>query len=90
LPKACTSAEKALLASSLDAGTRDLFLSGMGISAPRSEKFGMTVPVYTSSVGLVVQDHERDEFERWEDVRERGDALRFAVPDEPQALARGV
>jgi len=71
----------------LDAGVCDLYASTMAISARRTEAFTMTIPVYTSSVGFIVPDHQRHAFERWDAIRGRGTSVRIAVPDNPEAIA---
>ena len=71
----------------LDAGVCDLYASTMGISARRVEAFTMTIPVYTSSVGFIVPDHQRHAFESWDAIRERGTSVRIGVPENPEAIA---
>ena len=41
--------------------------------------FGMTVPVYTSSIGLIVRDHRRDEFREWKTLRAAGDTPQIGL-----------
>jgi Na+/H+-dicarboxylate symporter len=71
----------------LDAGVCDLYASMMAISARRMEEFTMSIPVYTSSVGFIVADHLRQDFQSWNAIRERGASVRIAVPDNPEAIA---
>jgi len=71
----------------LDAGVCDLYASMMAISARRMEAFTMTIPVYTSSVGFIVPDHLRQDFQSWDAIRKRGASVRIAVPDNPEATA---
>jgi Na+/H+-dicarboxylate symporter len=77
---------KAAAARLLDAGVCDLYGSMMPISARRVEAFTMTIPVYTSSVGFIVPDHLRDDFETWSAIRARGAEVRIALPDNPEAI----
>jgi Na+/H+-dicarboxylate symporter/ABC-type amino acid transport substrate-binding protein len=70
----------------LNAGVCDLYASTMAISARRMEAFTMTIPVYTSSVGLIVPDHLRQDFQSWGAIRQRGAAIRIAVPGNPEAI----
>jgi ABC-type amino acid transport substrate-binding protein len=49
--------------------------------------FAMTLPVYTSSVGLIVKDSRRNQVRTWEDIRNQGAAFRVAIPDTPNAHA---
>jgi ABC-type amino acid transport substrate-binding protein len=70
----------------LDAGVCDLYGSTMAISPRRMEAFTMSIPVYTSSVGLIVPDHLRDAFRSWDAIRERGASIRVAVPANPEAI----
>jgi len=71
----------------LNAGVCDLYAQTMAISARRAEQFDLTIPVFTSSVGLVVPDHTREAFKSWEAIRERGGAIRIAIPGNPEARA---
>jgi proton glutamate symport protein len=70
----------------LAAGVCDLYASTMAISPRRLEAFTMTAPIYTSSVGLIVPDHARHAFRDWDGIRERGQSVRLAVPDNPEAI----
>ena len=78
---------KAEAAHLLDAGVCDLYASTMGISARRMEAFTMTIPVYTSSVGFIVPDHQRHAFESWDAIRARGASVRIGVPGNREAIA---
>jgi hypothetical protein len=49
----------------LNAGVCDIYTRSLPICAGRTRMFGITVPVYTTTVGLVVKDHRRDEFRQW-------------------------
>jgi Na+/H+-dicarboxylate symporter/ABC-type amino acid transport substrate-binding protein len=71
----------------LDAGVCDLYASPMAISARRVEVFTMTIPVYTSSAGFIVPDHQRHAFQSWDAIRQRGASVRIAVPGNPEAIA---
>jgi ABC-type amino acid transport substrate-binding protein len=70
----------------LGAGVCDLYASMMAISARRMEAFTMTIPVYTSSVGLIVPDHLRYAFQSWDAIRQRDASVRIAVPGNPEAI----
>ena len=71
----------------LTTGVCDLHASTQAITARRMEAFTITIPVYTSSVGLIVPDHQRHAFQSWDAIRERGAAIRVAVPGNPEAMA---
>lgn len=62
-------------------------MTALPVSLGNAEKFAMSVPVYTSSVGLIVKDSRRDQFRTWEDIRDLGAAFRVAIPDTPNAHA---
>ena len=47
----------------------------------------MTSPVYNTPVGAIVRDHRRDTFRSWNDIRQRGAALRVAVPPGPDVIS---
>lgn len=70
----------------LNAGVCDVFSASTGISPGKVERFDMTVPVYTSSVGLLVRDDRRDEFQSWDKIRALGDKLQVTVPSNPEAI----
>jgi Na+/H+-dicarboxylate symporter/ABC-type amino acid transport substrate-binding protein len=72
----------------LNAGSCDIFMSTIPISAGRAEMFAMTRPIYTSSIGVIVRDHRRDEFQTYNDLRNQGVSLRLAVPGASGAIAR--
>lgn len=71
----------------LEAGVCDLYASTIAISARRAEPFAMTVPVFSSSVGLIVADHEREAFRTWDAIRAAGGSIRIAIPGNPEASA---
>lgn len=71
----------------LNDGACDMFFSSIRVSAGRAEMFAMTVPIYTSSIGVIVKDHRRDEFRTWDDAREQGVSLRIAIPGASEAIA---
>jgi ABC-type amino acid transport substrate-binding protein len=71
----------------LNKGSCDMFMTALPVSLRSAEKFAMTIPVYTSSVGLIVKDSRRDQFRTWEDIRNQGAAFRVAIPDTPNAHA---
>jgi Na+/H+-dicarboxylate symporter/ABC-type amino acid transport substrate-binding protein len=74
----------------LDAGACDIVASGNAVIAERTETFALTLPVFRSSAGLVVRDHDRDAFQSWDDLRDRGVSLRLAVPADALAQARSL
>jgi len=70
----------------LGAGVCDIYASTMAISARRMEAFTLTIPVYTSSVGLIVPDHLRHAFLSWDVIRQKGASVRIAVPGNSEAI----
>ena len=72
----------------LNAGACDLYMRTLVVTAGRTRVFGLTSPIYTSSIGLIVRDHRRDEFRRWEQVYNLGASLRLAVEATPGNLTR--
>jgi ABC-type amino acid transport substrate-binding protein len=71
----------------LNAGVCDLYASTMAISPRRAEEFTMTIPVFNSSVGLIVPDHQREAFRNWNAIRAGGSSMRIAIPGNPEAGA---
>ena len=71
----------------LNNGSCDIFMAALPVSLRSAERFAMSVPVYTSSVGLIVRDSRRDQFRTWEDIQNQGAAFRVAIPDTPNAYA---
>jgi Na+/H+-dicarboxylate symporter/ABC-type amino acid transport substrate-binding protein len=71
----------------LNNGSCDIFMTALPVSLRSAERFAMSVPVYTSSVGLIVKDSRRNQFRTWEDIRNLGAAFRVAIPDTPNAHA---
>ena len=70
----------------LNAGVCDVFSGSMGISAGKVERFDMTVPVYTSSVGLIVADYRRNDFKSWNEIHAMGEHVQVAIPSNPEAM----
>jgi len=70
----------------LNAGVCDVFSGGVGISPGKVERFDMTIPVYTSSVGFIVPDYRRDAFKTWDQVRAMGERVQVAIPSTPEAI----
>ena len=58
------------------------------VEMPRSRRFELSAPIYKSSMGFIVKDYRRDEFQSWENIRELGDSLRIGVEDTPGSIAR--
>ena len=68
----------------LNTGTCDIYMRTLPIIAGRTEKFNLTLPIYTSSVGLIVKDYRRREFENWDALRAAGGKLRAAADSDKQ------
>jgi len=65
----------------LDRGVCDILMRTLPITPVRAQKFGLTTPVYRSSIGFVVLDHRRNEFRNWEEIRQNGKRLHLGVED---------
>lgn len=65
----------------LDSGVCDIYMRTLAVNPFRAQKFGLSIPVYRSSVGLIVRDYRRNEFRNWEDIRKNGNLLRLGVED---------
>jgi ABC-type amino acid transport substrate-binding protein len=61
-------------------------MRSLQITWRKSKLFGLTSPIYISSVGLIVRDHRRKEFQDWENLLEMGDSLRLAADNTPEAM----
>jgi ABC-type amino acid transport substrate-binding protein len=67
----------------LDRGACDIYMRKLPVSLSRSRQFGLSRPIRKSSLGLIVKDHRRDEFQNWDDLRAMGKSLRLGVEDVP-------
>ncbi len=65
----------------LDRGACDIYMRKLPVNLNRSRKFGLSIPVSQSSLGLIVKDYRRDEFQNWEDIRDMGKSLRLGVEE---------
>ncbi|MHC4204740.1 MAG: cation:dicarboxylate symporter family transporter [Planctomycetota bacterium] len=72
----------------LNAGICDLYFRTLQISVYRTEIFGLTSPVYQSSLGLIVRDYRRREFETWKQIQTNQSSLTFALEDSSRSLMR--
>ena len=72
----------------LNRGVCDIYMRTLPVTLRRSQEFGLTSPVYRSSLGLIVPDYRRNEFYSWEDISRHGDSLRIGVEDSPGNIAR--
>jgi Na+/H+-dicarboxylate symporter/ABC-type amino acid transport substrate-binding protein len=72
----------------LNRGNCDIYMRTLPVELPRSRRFELSSPVYESSLGLIVKDYQRDEFQSWEKIRELGDSLRIGVEDTPGSVSR--
>ncbi len=71
----------------LNAGACDILMHSLPISVGSSQRFAMTSPVYNTPLGAIIRDHRRDTFRTWNDARQRGAALRVAVPVGPESIS---
>ncbi len=77
--------ERAKLAAQLNAGYCDIIMSGMAYTPQRGGHMAVTVPYTSSTLGFVVKDHRREDFNRLEAVRSLK-APRIGVPNVPYYL----
>jgi len=79
-------------ANKLNTGVCDIYMRSLPVSEGRTLIFGMTVPVYTSSVGLIVRDHRRNEFREWKTLRAANETLQIGLDsaDESISLIRDI
>jgi ABC-type amino acid transport substrate-binding protein len=63
----------------LDRGVCDIYMRTLPVTPHRSQELGLTIPVYRSSLGLVVLDYRRNEFRNWEDIKKNDEILRLGV-----------
>lgn len=72
----------------LNRGICDIYTRTLPVELPRSRRFELSAPIFKSSLGLIVKDHQRDDFQSWENIRKLGDSLRIGVEDTPGSIAR--
>lgn len=72
----------------LNRGVCDVYMRTLPVHPRRSQEFGLTSPVYRSSLGLIVRDYRRKEFYSWENINKHGDSLRLGVEDTPGYIER--
>ena len=68
----------------------DILAALIPITPRRTDNYGMTSPVFTAPVGLIVADYRRNEFREWVSIR-AASGLRigvYEVPEARSALAR--
>jgi Na+/H+-dicarboxylate symporter/ABC-type amino acid transport substrate-binding protein len=70
------------MAARLDEGYCDLVMSGVAVTTERARELLLSDSYLDETMALVVPDHLRDQFERWDQLRERA-TLTIAVPDVP-------
>jgi Na+/H+-dicarboxylate symporter/ABC-type amino acid transport substrate-binding protein len=72
----------------LDSGVCDIYMRTLPVTPRRSQDFGLTSPVYRSSLGFIVRDYRRNEFHNWEDINKNGASLRVGTEDTPENISR--
>jgi len=70
----------------LNRGICDLYMRTLPIDVHKSKRYGLSSPIYESSLGLIVRDYRRYEFQSWKNIREFGESLRLAVEDTPENI----
>ena len=71
----------------LERGICDIYMRTRAVTLDRSRKFGMSIPVRTASLGLIVKDHRRDKFRSWNDIRAMGKDFHIGVENTPGNIA---
>jgi ABC-type amino acid transport substrate-binding protein len=79
-------ADESEAAGLLNAGTCDIYTRTLPITAGRTAKFNLTLPIYTSSVGIIVKDYRRREFTSWDTLRTYGSKLRIGADSAKESL----
>jgi Na+/H+-dicarboxylate symporter/ABC-type amino acid transport substrate-binding protein len=72
----------------LNRGICDIYMRTLPVELPRSRRFELSSPVYESSLGFIVRDYQRDDFQSWEKIRELGESLRIGVENTPGSVSR--
>jgi Na+/H+-dicarboxylate symporter/ABC-type amino acid transport substrate-binding protein len=70
----------------LNNGSCDIYMRSLPITWGNSQLFGLTLPIYRSSIGLIVKDHRRGEFQKWDDLQGMGRSLRLGIENTPEGL----
>lgn len=78
----------AAAATLLNNGSCDIYMRSLPVSWDRGKLFNLSAPIYRSSVGLIVRDHRRDEFQQWDRVQRMGDSFRLSAENTPWAVER--
>ncbi|HEX5398053.1 MAG TPA: transporter substrate-binding domain-containing protein, partial [Verrucomicrobiae bacterium] len=68
----------------LNTGSADVLMSLISLTPANANKFALSSPVLSLPVGLIVKDHDRQQFQRWDDIRKIRN-LRVAIVDTPVA-----
>jgi Na+/H+-dicarboxylate symporter/ABC-type amino acid transport substrate-binding protein len=70
------------MATRLDEGCCDLVMSGVAVTTERAREMLLSDSYLDETMALVVPDHQRDQFARWDQIRDRA-ALTIAAPELP-------
>jgi ABC-type amino acid transport substrate-binding protein len=74
--------ERDKVAERLNDGYCDIVMSGLAITTGRAQKVLFSVPYIDQTLAFVVEDHRREEFKQWENIRKL-DAPRIGIPNVP-------
>jgi Na+/H+-dicarboxylate symporter len=74
------------IAERLNDGYCDIIMSGMAITPGRALEMTFSVSYMDQTAAFIVEDHRRDGFARWEDVRKLA-APRMGIPDNPYFIS---
>lgn len=72
----------------LNRGVCDIYMRTLPVTPRRSQGFSLTIPVYRSSLGLIVRDYRRSEFRFWEDIKKRGHLLQIGIEGSQDSIKR--
>ena len=64
----------------------DILAALVRVSPRHTEAFALTTPVINAAVSLIVLDYRRDEFRKWDSIREKS-VLRIGASDDPDVGA---
>jgi len=71
----------------LDNSICDVYTRSLPVSWQRTDQFSLTAAVYVSSVGLIVRDHQRNDYLNW-DIIQRQEPFTVAVEDTVSNLSK--
>lgn len=79
-------ADEKQAAQKLNHGICDIYMRTLLIATDRARLFALTTPVYSSALGLIVKDYQRDQLRDWSTVKNHRESLRLGVENSPGAI----